>query len=165
MDSSLFTNSSDITTKEILKRYGDIGRSPARHPHITDPNHPQAADSPPPSSKSPNAPNPAKAAAPVITHVDSTSFLTQNSHIHSYHGADFDTTNSRSLSDAYMAKGVKRTTRARTCTRCTHLSKYEQQHATNPRLRFPRSYEPIPSTRWQQREPSFKSKCRPRTRS
>jgi len=76
MDPSLFSNSSDITTKEILRRYGDIGRSPAHHPHITDPNHPQAADSPPQSGNTSNPPNSAKPAAPVITHVDTDPYQT-----------------------------------------------------------------------------------------
>lgn len=73
MDSSLFTNSSDITTKEILKRYGDIGRSPAHHPVITEAN----ADSPGARSKESNGVPPnAKAAAPVITHVDTDPYQT-----------------------------------------------------------------------------------------
>ncbi|KAL6720785.1 Rho-type GTPase activating protein Rga1 [Lecanora helva] len=66
-DSSLFNNSSDITTKEILKRFGDIGRSAAHRPQITNPA--QAADSPPHSKESNTGPPP-KPAAPVITHVD-----------------------------------------------------------------------------------------------
>ena len=65
-DSSLFNNSSDITTKEILKRYGDIGRS-AHRPVI----HEQSADGPPPRSQGSSGMGPsAKPAAPVITHVD-----------------------------------------------------------------------------------------------
>ncbi|KAF6220252.1 hypothetical protein HO133_003384 [Letharia lupina] len=71
-DSSLFNNSSDITTKEILKRYGDIGRSPAHRPIITE----QAAESPPSRSKDNNTPNNAKPAAPVITHVDTDPYQT-----------------------------------------------------------------------------------------
>ncbi len=71
-DSSLFNNSSDITTKEILKRYGDIGRSPAHRPQITNPA--QAADSPPRSKES-NVPPP-RPAAPVITHVDTDPYQT-----------------------------------------------------------------------------------------
>ena len=71
-DSSLFNNSSDITTKEILKRYGDIGRSPAHRPIITE----QAADSTPSRSKDNNTPNNAKPAAPVITHVDTDPYQT-----------------------------------------------------------------------------------------
>ena len=70
-DSALFTNSSDITTKEILKRYGDIGRTPALHTNILA----ESADSPaqvPSSATAPNSGDPpnARAAAPVITHVD-----------------------------------------------------------------------------------------------
>ena len=45
-DSSLFNNSSEITTKEILKRYGDIG-SATHRPTITSA---APADSPPRSS-------------------------------------------------------------------------------------------------------------------
>ena len=62
-DSSLFNTSSDITTKEILKRYGDIGKRPM----ITSA---APADSPPRSSNSTATP---RAAAPVITHVDADS--------------------------------------------------------------------------------------------
>lgn len=66
-DSSLFNKSSDLTTKEILQRYGDIGKEATRRPVVTE----QNADSPPPRSRgSNNAPSSAKAAAPVITHVD-----------------------------------------------------------------------------------------------
>ncbi|KAL9099291.1 MAG: hypothetical protein Q9163_005188 [Psora crenata] len=72
-DSSLFNNSSDITTKEILKRYGDIGRSASRRPLITE----ASADSPPPCSKDSNGiPPSTKAAAPVITHVDTDPYQT-----------------------------------------------------------------------------------------
>ena len=71
-DSSLFNNTSDITTKEILKRYGDIGRS-AHRPVI----HEQNPDSAPPRSKDGNGlPATAKAAAPVITHVDTDPYQT-----------------------------------------------------------------------------------------
>ena len=70
-DSSLFNNSSDITTKEILKRYGDIGRS-AHRPVI----HEQGPDAPPRSKDGTNYPSPAKAAAPVITHVDTDPYQT-----------------------------------------------------------------------------------------
>ncbi|KAL9584692.1 MAG: hypothetical protein Q9203_004564 [Teloschistes exilis] len=75
-DSSLFNNPSDITTKEILKRYGDIGRSTAQHPQITDPLKPNTnnTNEPLPSSResnTTNGPSPAlRATAPVITHVD-----------------------------------------------------------------------------------------------
>lgn len=60
-DSSLFNNASDITTKEILKRYGNIG---THRPAITT----QTADAPPLNKDS--AANTPRAAAPVITHVD-----------------------------------------------------------------------------------------------
>ena len=72
-DSSLFNNSSDITTKEILKRYGDIGRSSAHRPQITNPY--EAADSPSRSKES-SIPAPAKPAAPIITHVDTDPYQT-----------------------------------------------------------------------------------------
>lgn len=73
-DSSLFSNSSDITTKEILKRYGDIGRSLAQHPKITDPSNANTTNDPLPNSRESNTTNgsnpAAHAAAPVITHID-----------------------------------------------------------------------------------------------
>ncbi|KAL8729986.1 MAG: hypothetical protein Q9181_004814 [Wetmoreana brouardii] len=72
-DSSLFNNPSDITTKEILKRYGDIGRSAAQHPQITDPSKTHTNEPLPNSreSNTTNGSNPAaRAAAPIITHVD-----------------------------------------------------------------------------------------------
>ncbi|KAL8948074.1 MAG: hypothetical protein Q9222_005704 [Ikaeria aurantiellina] len=73
-DSSLFNNSSDITTKEILKRYGDIGRSAAQRPLITDPSKNNDNNEPLPNSRESNTTNgsnpAARAAAPVITHVD-----------------------------------------------------------------------------------------------
>ncbi|KAI4209838.1 MAG: hypothetical protein LQ351_007256 [Letrouitia transgressa] len=73
-DSSLFNNTSDITTKEILKRYGDIGRSPAHRPNITDPVVSNTNNEPLPNSResnTTNGSNPAgRGAAPVITHVD-----------------------------------------------------------------------------------------------
>ncbi len=73
-DSSLFNNSSDITTKEILKRYGDIGRSAAHHPQITDPSNTTVTNGPLPHSRECNTTNgsspAARAAAPIITHVD-----------------------------------------------------------------------------------------------
>ncbi|KAL8660947.1 MAG: hypothetical protein Q9202_006071 [Teloschistes flavicans] len=75
-DSSLFNNPSDITTKEILKRYGDIGRSAAQRPQITDhlkPNNNNTNEPLPNSreSNTTNGSNPAlRATAPVITHVD-----------------------------------------------------------------------------------------------
>ncbi|KAL9130741.1 MAG: hypothetical protein Q9217_001137 [Psora testacea] len=72
-DSSLFNNSSDITTKEILKRYGDIGRSHAHRPLVTEAN----TTSPPPRSKESNGmPSSTKGAAPVITHVDTDPYQT-----------------------------------------------------------------------------------------
>lgn len=67
-DSSLYNNSSDITTKEILKRYGNIG---THRPAITT----QTADAPPASKDS--AANTPRAAAPVITHVDTESYGNQ----------------------------------------------------------------------------------------
>ncbi|KAL8824911.1 MAG: hypothetical protein Q9170_008002 [Blastenia crenularia] len=73
-DSSLFNNSSDITTKEILKRYGDIGRSAVHRPRITDPTYTNNTNEPSPNSRESNTTNgsnpAAHAAAPVITHID-----------------------------------------------------------------------------------------------
>ncbi|KAL8871530.1 MAG: hypothetical protein Q9174_002659 [Haloplaca sp. 1 TL-2023] len=70
-DSSLFNNPSDITTKEILKRYGDIGRSAAQQPQITDPSK---TNEPLPNSRESNTTNgsnpAARGTAPVITHVN-----------------------------------------------------------------------------------------------
>ncbi|KAI9838635.1 MAG: hypothetical protein M1819_004949 [Sarea resinae] len=57
-DSSLFNGSADITTKEILKRYGDIGKVPGPQRTVT------LTDSTPPRSKEGRGP------APVITRVD-----------------------------------------------------------------------------------------------
>ena len=72
-DSSLFNNTSDITTKEILKRYGDIGRSSAHRPDITDPTK-ATNNEPLPNSRESNTTNgsnpAARATAPIITHVD-----------------------------------------------------------------------------------------------
>ena len=64
-DSSLFNNSSDITTKEILKRYGDVVRSPAGQPLIITDN--EFADSPLPRKESTGN---SRAGAPVVTRVD-----------------------------------------------------------------------------------------------
>ncbi|KAL8882215.1 MAG: hypothetical protein Q9198_000749 [Flavoplaca austrocitrina] len=73
-DSSLFNNSSDITTKEILRRYGDIGRAAAHHSQITDPCNTNTTNEPLPNSHESNMTNgsnaAARAAATVITHVD-----------------------------------------------------------------------------------------------
>ena len=65
-DSSLFNNSSDITTKEILKRYADIGKSTGaqRTTVVTNP-----GDSPPPRSREGGNGN-TRTRAPVVTHVD-----------------------------------------------------------------------------------------------
>jgi hypothetical protein len=70
-DSSLFNNTSDITTKEILKRYGDIATSAAHRPQITT----QPPDAPP-SSKDSSA-NTSRATAPIITHVDTDPYTSQ----------------------------------------------------------------------------------------
>ncbi|KAI9676547.1 MAG: hypothetical protein M1817_000706 [Caeruleum heppii] len=59
-DPTLFTSSADITTKEILKRYGDIGRSPGPHRVVA------TSDSPPPRSKEGGG----RGNAPVATRVD-----------------------------------------------------------------------------------------------
>ena len=78
-DDQLFTNSSDITTKEILKRYGDIGR--ATHlPNIVTDN----AESPSQQSSSRatngNSGTPTtRPAAPIITHIDTDPYETTNS--------------------------------------------------------------------------------------
>ena len=40
-DSSLFSNSADITTKEILKRYGDRAKAPQINSPATHPNPPR----------------------------------------------------------------------------------------------------------------------------
>ncbi|KAI4236839.1 MAG: hypothetical protein L6R40_006028 [Gallowayella cf. fulva] len=81
-DSSLFNNSSDITTKEILKRYGDIGRSAAHHPQITDPLSNNTNNEPLPNSRESNTINgsnpAARAAAPIITHVDTDPYQTND---------------------------------------------------------------------------------------
>ncbi|MCJ1470246.1 hypothetical protein MMC07_008891 [Pseudocyphellaria aurata] len=82
-DTPLFSNTSEVTTKEILKRYGDIVRSPAHRPLITDPSdirpssstktHANAASTLQNGrSRAGHSPGPSgpRAAAPVITHVD-----------------------------------------------------------------------------------------------
>lgn len=73
-DSSLFNNSCDITTKEILRRYGDIGRAAAHHSQITDPSNTNTKTESLPNSHESNTTNgsnpAARAAAPIITHVD-----------------------------------------------------------------------------------------------
>ncbi len=58
-DTSLFNNSSDITTKEILKRYGDIGTNGVRH---------QVETNQSPISRSKEGSG--RALAPVVTRVD-----------------------------------------------------------------------------------------------
>ncbi|KAI9872217.1 MAG: hypothetical protein M1830_001901 [Pleopsidium flavum] len=60
-DSSLFNNSSDITTKEILKRYGDIGRAPGPQRTV------EKGDSPPSRSKEGNN---SRGGAPRATRID-----------------------------------------------------------------------------------------------
>jgi len=64
-DSSLFSSSADITTKEILKRYGDRnkGQGPAHTPTITDPSADEMGS---PRSREGNRP----AHNPVATRVD-----------------------------------------------------------------------------------------------
>ncbi|KAI9798842.1 MAG: hypothetical protein M1825_004965 [Sarcosagium campestre] len=57
-DSSLFTNNADLTTKEILKRYGDIARNPGPQRTVV------AADSPPSRSRD------GRGNVPVATRVD-----------------------------------------------------------------------------------------------
>lgn len=61
-DSSLFSSSADITTKEILKRYGDRARVPSSTPAITQ------AD--PSSASSPRSREGKATLAPVATRVD-----------------------------------------------------------------------------------------------
>lgn len=86
-DSPLFSNTSEVTTKEILKRYGDIAtRSPAQQPQITNPDtSPFSAAKIPPTTARPvtngtsngNGQTPfARAAAPVITHIDTDPYHT-----------------------------------------------------------------------------------------
>ena len=74
LDSNVFTKESDITTKEILKRYGDMARSPAHHPTIVA----ESADSPSQQSsyQATNGNPNVKPAAPVITHVDTDPYQT-----------------------------------------------------------------------------------------
>jgi hypothetical protein len=72
-DTSLFNKESDITTKEILKRYGERSSNLAHHPLITDPEKPRldSHDSKPHGARNGTTPAP-RASAPMITHVDST---------------------------------------------------------------------------------------------
>lgn len=65
-DSSLFNQSSEITTKEILKRYGDIGKSPGaqRTTVVTNP-----GSSTPPRTREGGNGN-TRSGAPVVTQVD-----------------------------------------------------------------------------------------------
>ncbi len=71
-DTSLFNKESDITTKEILKRYGERSSNLAHHPLITDPEKPRldSHDSKPHGARNGTTPAP-RASAPMITHVDS----------------------------------------------------------------------------------------------
>lgn len=65
-DSSLFSSSADITTKEILKRYGDRARVPSSTPaivHVGDTAAEQSGNSPRREGNRPNL-------APVVTRVD-----------------------------------------------------------------------------------------------
>ena len=62
-DTSLFNNSSDITTKEILKRYAEVGKSNKGHLAIDN------EDTEPPLPQKESNGN-ARANAPVVTRVD-----------------------------------------------------------------------------------------------
>ena len=64
-DTDLFNNMPEVTTKEILKRYGDIAKQPERH-YVTV--HAQSADMPG-RSQEPNG-NGSRVGAPPITRVD-----------------------------------------------------------------------------------------------
>ena len=70
-DTSLFTKESDITTKEILRRYADRPSASAHTP-VTNPEKPSldSHDSKPNGTPNRSTPTP-RAAAPIITHVDS----------------------------------------------------------------------------------------------
>ena len=72
-DTSLFNKESDITTKEILKRYGERSSNPPQHPLIMDPGKRRldSHDSKPNGTRSGATPTP-RASAPIITHVDNT---------------------------------------------------------------------------------------------
>ena len=72
-DTSLFNKESDITTKEILKRYSERSSNPPQQPLITDPGKPRldSHDSKPNGARSGATPTP-RASAPIITHVDNT---------------------------------------------------------------------------------------------
>lgn len=67
-DTTLFNASSDITTKEILKRYGDIGAGggPKQTVEIVD----QPPSALPRSKDGSSGGNPPRAMAPVVTRVD-----------------------------------------------------------------------------------------------
>lgn len=68
-DTSLFNKDSDITTKEILKRYGDRSSTPAHYPIITDTEKSSSnQQGSAPSSKVNGAR--LRPAAPFITHVE-----------------------------------------------------------------------------------------------
>lgn len=60
-DSTLFSASADITTKEILKRYGERARVPSSTPQIV-----SESSASPPASKSRDG----RSSAPVVTRVD-----------------------------------------------------------------------------------------------
>lgn len=72
-DTSLFNKESDITTKEILKRYGERSSNPEQYPVVTDPEKPRldSYDSKPNGTRNGAIPAP-RASAPVITHIDTT---------------------------------------------------------------------------------------------
>ncbi|KAI5809630.1 hypothetical protein DFH27DRAFT_153739 [Peziza echinospora] len=63
-DSNLFAGSADLTTKDILKRYGEIVNRPTPARTIGPPNPPQTTDSPPPKSKE------GRGSAPIYHRVD-----------------------------------------------------------------------------------------------
>ena len=65
-DSEIFNNMPEYTTKEILKRYGDVARQPDRHFGGV---KPDAADMPPMRSDTNNSGG-SRPSAPVITRVD-----------------------------------------------------------------------------------------------
>jgi len=60
-DQTLFTNPSDITTKEILKRYGDIGTAGGPRHQV------EMSNTPSPTGRSRDS---GRALAPVVTQVD-----------------------------------------------------------------------------------------------
>lgn len=72
-DSSLFNKESDITTKEILKRYGERSSNLSQYHPTTDPEKPRldSYDSKPNGTRN-GATTAPRASAPIITHVDNT---------------------------------------------------------------------------------------------